>query len=100
VNVCLASLRARGRLVLFSAIHDAPRVDLFRVHLNELEVVGACNDEEFLDDALYCLSDPKLSVGELITHEFPLYQWERAFDLARAGKDRALKVALTFERSR
>jgi threonine dehydrogenase-like Zn-dependent dehydrogenase len=58
--------------------------------------VGACNDEERLDDALQCLSDPVLAVSEIITHTLPLAQWREAFALARDGHDRALKVALTF----
>ncbi|MEO8353664.1 MAG: alcohol dehydrogenase catalytic domain-containing protein [Chthoniobacteraceae bacterium] len=93
---CLAALRPRGRLVIFSALpNDAP-LDWTTLHLREWEIVGACNDEERLDEALQCLTDPKLALHEIVTHALPFSQWEEAFALARDGHDRALKVALTF----
>lgn len=93
---CLAALRPRGRLVLFSALAHPPALDLFSVHVRELEIVGACNDEDRLDSALRCLSDPGLAIADLITHALPFAEWAEAFALARDGHDRALKVALTF----
>jgi len=93
---CLAALRPRGRLVIFSALPDPPRLDLFSLHLRELEIVGACNDEERLDEALQCLSDPAFALQDIITHFIPLARWSEAFALARDGHNRALKVALTF----
>ena len=92
---CLAALRPRGRLVIFSSLPKAVALDLVPLHLRELEIVGACNDEERLDDALRCLSDPKLALQEIVTHALPFAQWPEAFALARDGHDRALKVALT-----
>jgi threonine dehydrogenase-like Zn-dependent dehydrogenase len=93
----LRSLRARGRLVVFSAIHGPAQPDWFRIHTQELELLGACNDADLIDPALDCLSDPALRVGSLVTHRIPFEQWPRAFDLARHGKDEVLKVALTFD---
>ncbi|MFO1497756.1 MAG: alcohol dehydrogenase catalytic domain-containing protein [Verrucomicrobiota bacterium] len=95
-SACLAALRARGRLVVFSALAEAPTVDWFSLHTRELEIVGACNDEERLDQALLCLADPALALEEVITHALPFERWPEAFSLARDGHDRALKVALTF----
>ena len=91
---CLAALRPRGRLVVFSALPEPTALDLISLHLRELEIVGACNDEERLDDALRCLSDPELALHEIVTHALPFAQWPEAFALARDGHDRALKVAL------
>lgn len=97
VDLCLQSLRPRGRLAIFSAItHPAP-VDLFRVHVKELELLGACNDEEALDEALACLADPQLRMDGIITHRLPFDRWEEAIALAARGKDEALKVAITFK---
>jgi len=93
---CLAALRPRGRLVVFSALPEPTPVDLLAVHLRELEIVGACNDEERLDEALACLRDPALALQEIVTHTLPFHRWSDAFALARDGHDRALKVALTF----
>jgi len=93
---CLAALRPRGRLVIFSALPKPLTLDLVPLHLHEQEIVGACNDEERLDEALRCLDEPELALHEIITHTLPFAQWTEGFALAREGHDRALKVALTF----
>ncbi len=96
LELALASVRARGRVVAFSPVQGTPRVDWFRVHTQELEILGACNDECLFDAALERLADPALRLSSLITHSLPFEQWPRAFELARGGKDEALKVALRF----
>ncbi len=93
----MACLRARGRLVVFSAVHGTPSVDWFQLHTQELEILGACNDEDMLDAALERLADAELRLSSLVTHRLPFAQWPRALELARHGKDEALKVALVFE---
>ena len=96
VATSLAALRPRGRLVVFSALPNDVPIDMLSVHLRELEIVGSCNDEERLDEAIRCLDDPSLALHELITHRIPFERWAEAFALAREGHDRALKVALIF----
>ena len=61
VSECLSALLPRGRLVVFSAVHAPVSLDLFSIHLRELEIVGSCNDEGRLDDAVACLADPTLA---------------------------------------
>jgi len=97
LDLCTASLRARGRVVVFSAVQGTASLNLFRLHTQELEILGACNDLELMDAALERLSDPQLRLGSLVTHRLPFEQWPRAFELARGGKDETLKVALQFE---
>jgi len=93
----IALLRPKGRFVIFSALPGETPIDLFRVHLEELEIVGACSDEDRLDDAVARLSDPTLKLHELVTHAFPLERYNEALTLAATGHDRALKVAFVFE---
>jgi threonine dehydrogenase-like Zn-dependent dehydrogenase len=97
LDLCLGSLRARGRAVVFSALEGPARVDLFRLHVRELEILGSCNDLDLIDAALECLEDPRLNLSSLVSHHLSFAEWPRAFELARHGKDEALKVALTFE---
>lgn len=94
--MCLQSLRPRGRLVIFSNMPGSMPVDLSRVHIKELEILGACNDENHIDAALACLSDPSLSLSDMVTHRLPFSRWSEALELASHGKHEALKVALTF----
>lgn len=97
VHDCFNALCPRGRLVVFSALFTPVPVDLFKLHLSELEIVGACNDEDQVDDALECLSDPQLALQEIITQKIPFNNWKEAFELARHGHNKSLKVALIFD---
>lgn len=94
VDTCMKALRPRGRMVVFSAVHQPVPIDLFSVHVLELEIAGACNDEDKIDDALQCLGDKSLALENMVTHQVPFNNWKDAFELARNGHDRALKVAL------
>ena len=89
----MACLKRRGRLVVFATYHGATPVELFQVQMRELDIVGAVNDENRLDDAILALSDERLALGELVTHSFPLGDFREAFDLAEHGLSRALKIA-------
>jgi threonine dehydrogenase-like Zn-dependent dehydrogenase len=97
LNQGLALLKPKGRLVLFSAITGNPGIDTFSIHVRELEIIGACNDQDRLDEAVRSLSDASLAFGELVTHSFPLEDFEKAFAMAAGGKDQAIKVSLSFE---
>ncbi len=90
-------VRPKGRFVIFSALPGDTPVNLFRVHLKELEIVGACSDQDLLDEAMANLGDASLGLEELVTHTFALDAFEEALDLAANGHDRALKVAFTFD---
>ncbi len=96
LDLALASLRVRGRIVVFSAVEGLSKIDLFRLHTQELELIGACNDQDFIDASLERLADSGLGLGSLITHRLPFERWSEGFELARHGKDEALKVALLF----
>ena len=78
----IALLSPRGRLVMFSAVAGLTPVDLFRVHVKELQIVGACNDQDLIDPALACLADPELRLDSLVTHHLPFADWRRGFELA------------------
>lgn len=97
VTTCLTALRPRGRLVVFSSIKDPVSLNLFALHISELEIVGSCNDENRIEESLQCLADSTLCLEEIITHQIPFSNWEEAFSLAQDGHDKALKVAITFE---
>jgi 2-desacetyl-2-hydroxyethyl bacteriochlorophyllide A dehydrogenase len=95
-TTCITSLRKRGRAVIFSLLQDPVPVDLFALHIAELEIVGCCNDENKIEESLQCLTDPKLNLSELVTQQIPFDDWKEAFHLARDRHDKALKVAITF----
>lgn len=92
----MKALRPRGRLVVFSALKEPVAIDLFTLHLAELEIAGACNDEDRIEEALECLQDETLNLASLITHQVHFQNWEEAFSLVRYKQDKTLKVAITF----
>lgn len=94
VDICMDCLRSRGTLAVFSGVHEKATVDLFKLHVKELQIHGSCNDMEMLDEAIRMLNDESLNLKSLITHEFPFDQWQKAIYTAQNGKDSALKVSL------
>jgi threonine dehydrogenase-like Zn-dependent dehydrogenase len=90
-------LKPKGRFVIFSAISGETLVDLFTLHVNELELIGACNDDDRLDRAVELLSDTALRLEELITHRFSFEEYAQAFSLAASGHTQAIKVSIVFE---
>jgi len=89
----LQCLKPRGRMVIFSALPGSTPVDLFSLHIHELEIVGACSDQERFDEAVLLLSDPQLRLEELITHRFTLEAYRQAFETAEHAKAETMKVA-------
>jgi len=94
VSEGLSLLRPRGRLVVFSAVPGPTELNLFDVHLRELEIVGACNDQDRFDEAVGLLGDASLRLGELVTHRLRMEDYREAFRLAADGREEAMKVAL------
>jgi len=97
MDTAVEVLRSRGTVSVFSAISGKTPVDLFKVHVKELTIAGACNDENFMDEAMALLEDPALNLGGVITHEVPFDNWEEAFDQAENGKTSGLKVSMIFD---
>jgi 2-desacetyl-2-hydroxyethyl bacteriochlorophyllide A dehydrogenase len=97
VETGIETLKAKGRCVIFSAIFGKTPIDLFKVHVKELEIIGACNDNDMLDRAVGMLADKRLGLDKLVTHRFALEDFEKAFALAETGREEAMKVAFVFE---
>jgi len=88
IEVC----RSRGTICVFSAIEGKAPVDMFKVHVKELNICGSCNDMDYLDDAIKILSES--NIGDLITHEIAFDDYKTAFELASGKKNEALKVSM------
>jgi threonine dehydrogenase-like Zn-dependent dehydrogenase len=97
-TLAMAALRPKGRLVVFAPIPGETPVDLFRLLLKELEIVGSVNDQDLIDEAILALADPALAFHELITHRFGIGDFEQAFEIAETDRS-AMKVAFTFPSS-
>ena len=97
VETGIECLKAKGRAVIFSAVPGLTPIDLFKVHVKELEIIGACNDNDMLDRAVALLRNKRLRLDELVTHRLRLEDFQRAFALAESSREEALKVAFVFD---
>lgn len=95
VNIAVDVLRSRGTACIFSAVHEKCQIDLFKVHVKELNICGSCNDMDYLDEAIDLLSSGAFNT--IVTHEIPFKDYEEAFNIAINKKDEALKVSLVFD---
>jgi threonine dehydrogenase-like Zn-dependent dehydrogenase len=93
---CLQCIRPKGRVVVFSALPGQTPVDLFTLHLKEMEIVGACNEQDRFGEAVKMLAEPALGIERLITHRFALEDFRQALQLAEFGREQAMKVTFTF----
>jgi len=55
--------------------------------------VSSWREIDFYNSLQY-IATRKIDVKPLITHRFPLAEWEKAFEMATTGKDSAIKVML------
>lgn len=95
-TMALDLLRPKGRLVVFAPMPGDTPVDLFKLLLRELEIVGSVNDQDLLDDAVQALANPAIHFDDLVTHRFGIDDFQRAFAAAERDRTHAMKVALTF----
>jgi threonine dehydrogenase-like Zn-dependent dehydrogenase len=96
LSMALDLLRPKGRLVIFAPMPGETPVDLFKVLLNELEIVGSVNDQDLMDEAVEALANPRFHFDDLITHRFEIVDFQRAFAAAEGDRVNAMKIAFTF----
>ncbi|HEY6328504.1 MAG TPA: zinc-binding dehydrogenase, partial [Blastocatellia bacterium] len=90
-DLALALVRPRGAVVLKSTHHDRTLLDLSRVVVNELTLVGSrCGR---FRPAVELLEKGAISVRDMITGRFALDRWEEAFKTA--AEPSSLKVVIS-----
>ena len=84
LDTAVSACRSRGTICVFSAIHTKAPVDMFKVHVKELNIAGSCNDMDYLDDALSILA--KGRIADVITHSCRLTNMKERLNSLRAKK--------------
>jgi len=64
------------------------------IMMRDLEVLGSVCPTGAWDAALALISDGRVNAEALITHTFPLERFAEAYDIARCGREGAVKVML------
>ena len=95
-RVGLRALKREGRYTQIGIFGKPITFDLDQVLYKEIRLIGSFS-QKFLgwERALEFCSLEKIHVAPLITHEFPLKAWEKAFDLFEKGE--AIKVVFNME---
>jgi len=91
----LKMLRKRGRFVEFSVFSAETSVDWSVIgDRKELDIYGShISGNDGYPIAIAALERGDVKVDKIVTHVFPLEDWEKAFDMAEAGQE-SLKVVL------
>jgi L-iditol 2-dehydrogenase len=84
LSAAIGCLRRRGRIIQVGLSGGLALVDLDSLTLKELQVMGAfAHNRATWDKTMALMEQGGLDASPVISGEFPLSQWERAFDLAR-----------------
>jgi threonine dehydrogenase-like Zn-dependent dehydrogenase len=90
LSIAMAAVRPRGTLILKTTVAEHPRVDLARLVIDEIELLGSrCGP---FGPALEALASGAVDVSELIEERFPLTRGVEALD--RAARRGARKVLI------
>jgi len=90
LEAALRTIKPRGTIVLKSTHQEAAQLDISRVVVNEVTIVGSrCGR---FDPAIDLLQQAKLDFSPLISNRFALEEGRRAFD--EAARSSSMKVIL------
>ncbi|MEX5729546.1 L-idonate 5-dehydrogenase [Rhodovulum iodosum] len=90
----IAALRPRGRVVQLGLSGDMA-VPMMQITAKELSVTGSFRFHEEFATAVAMMQKRLIDVRPLLTHSFPLAEYQTAFETA-ADRSRAMKVQLEF----
>lgn len=91
----LDAIRKMGRFVEFSVFGQPVTVDWSIISdRKELDLLGAHLSPFCYDTVIEWIGNGKLPTDGIVSHKFPIEKWEEAFELAKTGKDGAMKVVL------
>ena len=94
-ELAIALTRKGGLVNLFGGCESGTKISVptERLHYGELKIIGVFHHTPYyVRRALALISNRAIDPDELITHEMPLSELERAFGLVASGE--ALKVAI------
>lgn len=84
ISQALHALKKQGTLVQVGLTKPEISLDYGLVAMNELTIRGAFGHKNVnWDQALKLMAEKKIRIQPLITHKFPLEQWEEGFDQAQ-----------------
>jgi L-iditol 2-dehydrogenase len=86
------ALRRGGAMSVVGIPLSEPTIDARRLVLDEIDIRGVRASAGEMRNIIPLVTSGRVRVGELITHRFPLSEFDEAFTTFRSRRDGALKV--------
>ena len=91
----LDAIRKMGRFVEFSVFGQPVTVDWSIISdRKELDLLGSHLSPFCYDTVIEWIGNGKLPTEGVVTNQLPLEKWEEGFEIAKTGRDGAMKVVL------
>lgn len=90
----LPAVRNQGRILAFTYPNDLVTLDMSRVHMRELEIIGSCRCPHTFESLIELIVQQRLKPAEFITATLPLEQLPAAFSLARGRSKELFKLVV------
>ena len=94
VSTCLEITRKRGTVVLTGVFGESTEIDPNHVVSKELQIVGGVTAAHAVEEIIDLFGRDVLSIDGIVTHEFPLEEYETALDTVRNRRDGVVKAVL------
>ena len=88
-------VRKTGRVALIATYHDPDvLIPVNTVNFNEIRIVGSKANPNVSEEVLNFFSTGAIQGEKLITHTFPLEEYEKAVDIFEHKKENSIKVVI------
>lgn len=94
VNTCLKIAAKRGQIAMTGVFDGTREIDPNDVVAKELSVVGGVTASHATDDVIELFGRGDLTVEGIVTHEFPLADYDEAIEAVRERRDGVIKAVL------
>jgi len=94
VDTCLQIAKKRGSVVLTGVFGERKEIDPDDIVSKELEVVGGVTASHAVGDVIELFRRGDLTTEGVVTHEFPLAEYDDALDAVRERRDGVIKAIL------
>jgi len=91
-QACLAASKG-GVVSVIGIPHSDPSLPIKRIVLDEIEIIGNRANPNTAQEAIGLLVNNRVDLKPLLTHRFPLRDFDTALDIFEKRKDGAIKVA-------
>ncbi|USZ72402.1 zinc-dependent alcohol dehydrogenase [Natronosalvus halobius] len=94
LDTCVRSAAKQGKIVLTGVFGQRKELDPDQIVAKELTVVGGVTASHAVDEVIELFRRDDLTIDGVVTHEFPLEEFETALETVRERRDGVVKAVL------